>query len=80
MNWYKQAQIDRKRYLEDLAKKRLLNNGKLIKRLYDTGNISNKDLERIGEENDLFRINIFNRECHSFLKKIYLIKYSLDLC
>jgi len=49
-------------YLEDLAKKRLLNNGKLIKRLYDTGNISNEDLERICEENDLFRINIFNSQ------------------
>ena len=47
-------------YLEDLAKKRLMNNGKLIKRLYDTGNISNEDLKKIGQENDIFRINIFN--------------------
>ena len=34
-------------YLEDLAKKRLMNNGKLIKRLYDTGNISNYALKEI---------------------------------
>jgi signal transduction histidine kinase len=49
-------------YLEDLAKKRLMNNGKLIKRLYDTGNISNYALKEISQENDIFRINIFNRQ------------------
>jgi PAS domain S-box-containing protein len=49
-------------YLEDLAKKRLMNNGKLIKRLYDSGNISNEDLKAISQENDIFRINIFNSQ------------------
>jgi len=49
-------------YLEDLAKKRLMNNGKLIKRLYETGNISNEILKKISKENDIFRINIFNQQ------------------
>jgi signal transduction histidine kinase len=39
-----------------------MNNGKLIKRLYDTGNISNELLKKICDENDIFRINIFNRQ------------------
>jgi signal transduction histidine kinase len=49
-------------YLEDLAKKRLMNNAKLVKRLYDTGNISNDLLKQISKENDIFRINIFNKQ------------------
>ena len=49
-------------YLEDLSQKRLMNDGKLIKRLYDTGNISNESLKRICEENNIFRINIFNQQ------------------
>jgi signal transduction histidine kinase len=49
-------------YLEDLAKRRLMNNAKLIKRLYDTGNITNQVLQKISIENDIFRINIFNRQ------------------
>ena len=48
-------------YLEDISRKRLMNNAKLIKRLYDTGRISNNLLKQISEENDIFRINIFNR-------------------
>jgi PAS domain S-box-containing protein len=49
-------------YLEDLAKKRLMNNAKLIKRLYESGNVSNDLLKEIGQENDIFRINIFDRQ------------------
>ncbi len=48
-------------YLEDIAKKRLMNNARLIKRLYETGNISNKQLKQISRDNDIFRINIFNQ-------------------
>jgi PAS domain S-box-containing protein len=48
-------------YLEDLARKRLMNNAKLIKRLYDTGKISNLVLKDISRENHIYRINIFNR-------------------
>jgi signal transduction histidine kinase len=49
-------------YLEDLAKKRLMNNAKLIKRLYDTENISNDLLKQICEENDIFRVNVYNQQ------------------
>ena len=49
-------------YLEDLAEKRLMNNGKLIRRLYNTGNISDEILEQISKDNDIFRINIFNKK------------------
>ena len=41
-------------YLEDLAEKRLMNNGKLIRRLYNTGNISDEILEQISKDNDIF--------------------------
>ena len=49
-------------YLEDLAKKRLMNNAKLIRRLYNSGNISNDQLKNISKDNDIFRINIFNQQ------------------
>ncbi len=48
-------------YLEDLWKQRLLNNGNLIKKLYENGNLSNELLKQISIENDIYRINIFNR-------------------
>jgi PAS domain S-box-containing protein len=54
-------------YLEDLWEKRLLNNGNLIKKLFDSGIINNAILQEISRENDIFRINIFNRQG----KKIY---------
>jgi PAS domain S-box-containing protein len=49
-------------YLEEISEKRLLNNGNLIKKLYDKGDISDQILREISEENDIFRINIFNNE------------------
>jgi len=48
-------------YLENLAKKRLLNNAGLIRDLYEAGQVSNDKLQQIGERNDLYRINIFDR-------------------
>ena len=49
-------------YLEDLWEKRLLNNGILIKKLYESGQINNQVLKEISRENDIYRINIFNRQ------------------
>jgi signal transduction histidine kinase len=49
-------------YLENLAEKRLMNNGKLLRRLYNTGNISDEILEQISKDNNIFRINIFNKK------------------
>jgi signal transduction histidine kinase len=51
-------------YLEDLAKNRLLNNASLIKDLFESGQLSNDKLLEIGERNDLYRINIFDRKGH----------------
>ncbi len=48
-------------YLEEISEKRLLNNGNQIKKLYDKGNISNELLKNIRSDNDIFRINIFDR-------------------
>lgn len=48
-------------YLEDLAQKRLMNNAGLIKKLFEQGVVSNRVLKEIGRENDINRINIFNR-------------------
>jgi PAS domain S-box-containing protein len=47
-------------YLEDLAKKRLMNNARLIKKIYDSRKSSNNLLKQISEENDIYRINIFD--------------------
>ena len=49
-------------YLEDLFQKRLLNNANLIKRLYEDDKITNEVLENISNQNDIFRINIFNNK------------------
>ncbi len=48
-------------YLEELSKRRLLNNANLIKSLYERGRISNEFLANICQENDIYRINIFNQ-------------------
>jgi len=48
-------------YLEDLWEKRLLNNGNLVKKLFESGKITNALLEQISRENDIYRINIFDR-------------------
>jgi len=47
--------------IEDELKHRLLNNALLIKILYEKGMVSNKLIEEIALQNNLFRINIFNR-------------------
>ncbi len=47
--------------LESELKQRLLNNAVLIKELYEGGRVTNKLLEKISSKNNLFRINIFNR-------------------
>lgn len=57
--------------LENIYKDRLLNNANFVKILYEKGEISNSILKKICEENDIFRINIFNK----YGKKIY---YSHD--
>ena len=54
-------------YLEELSKTRLLNNANLIKSLYERDRINNELLANICEENDIYRINIYNR----FGEKIY---------
>jgi len=54
-------------YLEELSKRRLLNNANLIKSLYERGRINNDLLANICQENDIHRINIYNRSG----KKIY---------
>ena len=47
--------------LEDLYKTQLLNNANFVKILFEKGEINNSQLQKICEENNIFRINIFNR-------------------
>lgn len=47
--------------IEDLITERLLNNAQLIKKLDEVNRISEDELIRIGQENNLFRINIFDK-------------------
>jgi two-component system sensor histidine kinase HydH len=54
-------------YLEDLWKERLLNNGNLIKKLYENGNLSSELLENISTENNIYRINIYDRRGQKLL-------------
>jgi len=42
-------------------KNRLLNNANLVKMLYDQNQISNRILKNIADKNDIYRINIFNK-------------------
>ncbi|MEJ5351348.1 MAG: ATP-binding protein [Melioribacteraceae bacterium] len=53
--------------IEEEVKKRLLNNANTIKIMEERGMISNSFLEKYAEENNIYRINIFNSEG----KKIY---------
>lgn len=48
--------------VEQEIKNRLLNNANIIKILFERKEISNKVLERIAEENGIYRINIFNNK------------------
>jgi two-component system, NtrC family, sensor histidine kinase HydH len=47
--------------IEDELKTRLLNNALLIKYLYENGLVTDKLIRDIARQNNLFRINIFNR-------------------
>ena len=47
--------------LEDIYKDRLLNNARFVKILYEKGEINNSILEKICDDNNIYRINIFNR-------------------
>ena len=49
-------------YLEDLYRERLLNNANFVKRLVDRGGVTNKELQKISRENEIYRINIFNKQ------------------
>ena len=48
-------------YLEISLEERLLNNANIIRQLYEKGNINNTVLEKYARENNIFRINIFDR-------------------
>lgn len=48
--------------IKEEINERLLNNAFLIKYLYEKGNLTNSDLRKISEENNLFRIVIFNNK------------------
>ncbi|MFA7229337.1 MAG: histidine kinase dimerization/phospho-acceptor domain-containing protein, partial [Melioribacteraceae bacterium] len=47
--------------IEEEIKQRLLNNAFLVKLFYEKGNINNALLEKISSENNIYRINIFDR-------------------
>ncbi len=53
--------------IEDLITERLLNNARLIRDLDASGSLTRKKLIDIGKENDLYRINIFNRSGNRIL-------------
>ena len=53
--------------LENIYKDRLLNNANFVKILYEKREINNSILKKICEENNIFRINIFDR----YGKKIF---------
>ncbi len=46
--------------IEDLIAQRLFNNARLIKKLDALGSLTENDLIKIGKENNLYRINIFD--------------------
>jgi two-component system, NtrC family, sensor histidine kinase HydH len=49
-------------YLDNIAEQRLLNNAALVRRMYENRRISNAILSDISSQNDIYRINIFNRQ------------------
>ena len=48
-------------YLDDLSELRLLNNASLIKKMYENDQISNQELAKLSRQNDIYRINIFDK-------------------
>lgn len=51
-------------YLDDMVKERLLNNAVMIKTMYEKDNIDNETLSEICGTNQIFGIQIFNRNGH----------------
>lgn len=47
-------------YLETFLEERLLNNASFIRRLYESGQLTNPKLQRIANENNLFRIHVYS--------------------
>ncbi|MCA9733802.1 MAG: PAS domain-containing protein [Deferribacteres bacterium] len=48
-------------YLDEISKDRLINNASLIKILYENDQLTNSMLDQISRQNNIYRINIFNR-------------------
>ena len=48
--------------IENELKQRLIDNGKMIRLLYNNGLVTNKLLQKITADNKIYRINIFNRD------------------
>lgn len=53
--------------IEDIITERLLNNARLIRKLDDANKITEEELIRIGSNNNLFRINIFDQNGNRIL-------------
>lgn len=53
--------------IEDLITERLLNNARLIKELDSAGNLTQQRLINIGNENNLYRINLFDKRGNRIL-------------
>ncbi|HSL90688.1 MAG TPA: hypothetical protein VK870_15400, partial [Ignavibacteriaceae bacterium] len=53
--------------IEDIITERLLNNARLIRKLDDANKITEEELIRIGRNNNLFRINIFDQNGNRIL-------------
>ncbi len=49
-------------YLESAIQRRLLNNANFVRHLYEAGQLNNAILRRLAEENEVYRINVFNRD------------------
>ena len=64
-------------YLDDLTEQRLLNNAGLIRRMYENGPVSNKVLAEIAGQNDIYRINIFNRRGRKIYSSYNQIHFDL---
>jgi PAS domain S-box-containing protein len=54
-------------YLEEVSQKRLLNNARFVKGLYEENRLNSKILEYICRQNDLRRINLYNRKGEKIL-------------
>jgi nitrogen-specific signal transduction histidine kinase len=57
-----QSSLNAEEQLEAVIKERLVNNATFLKILYNQGELSDAFLEKFAEEQNLFRINVFNRK------------------